>query len=157
MILVSACLFGEDCKYNGGNNFNSLLKQLLKDQKVLLICPEQLGGLPTPRTPAEIQEGDGKDVLAGKSWVINKNGDNITSNFIKGARLTLAKAKTENISLAILKSNSPSCGVNKIYDGTFSTQLKTGDGVTTALLKDNNISVISDEDFIKGAKIDESN
>lgn len=157
VVLVSACLFGENCKYNGGNNFNSLLKQLLKDQEVLLICPEQLGGLPTPRTPAEIQEGEGKDVLAGKSWVINKNGDNITNNFIKGAKLTLAKAKIENISLAILKSNSPSCGVNKIYDGSFSAQLKKGDGVTTALLRDNNISVISDEDFIKGENTNESN
>lgn len=157
MILVSACLLGHDCKYNGGNNLNPLLVELLKDEEIISVCPEQLGGLPTPRIPSEIQNGSGKEVLAGKSIIVNKEGQNLTDNFIKGAKLTLAKAKNANAILAILKSRSPSCGVNVIYDGTFSSQLRSGDGVTTSLLRQNNIKVISDEDFIKGENVNESN
>ncbi len=108
MILVSACLLGDNCKYNGGNNLNPQLVYLLENKNIIPICPEQLGGLPTPRTPCEIYAGTGETVLLGISKVLNKNGENKTHNFIKGAKKTLERAKNNQIELAILKSKSPS-------------------------------------------------
>lgn len=157
MILVSACLLGDNCKYNGDSNLNPTLVKLLKDKDTIAICPEQLGGLPTPRIPCEILNGTGNTVLAGISKVINKNGNNLTNSFIYGAQQTLTYAKDNKVNLAILKSKSPSWGVNLIYDGSFSSRLKKGDGVTTALLKKHNIKVLSEEEYIKGVNFNESN
>lgn len=156
MILVSACLLGHNCKYNGGNNKNPELIDLLKDKKIIPVCPEELGGLPTPRLACEIINGTGKDVLEGNSKVINKAGLDLTNNFILGAKNTLREAQKSGSQCAILKSRSPSCGVKYIYDGTFTSNLISGDGVTTALLKKHGIKVISEEDFIKGENFDES-
>lgn len=149
MILVSACLIGVNCKYNGGNNFNNEILQRFKEVGIIPVCPEQLGGLSTPRTPAEIYNGDGKDVLEGVASVITKDGKDVTEEFIKGARETLRIAQSQGVTNAILKARSPSCGKGKIYDGAFSGTLKQGDGVTTALLKIKGINVFSENDFHK--------
>lgn len=146
-ILVSACLLGTNCKYNGGNNLVPRLLQLGKEHNVIPVCPEELGGLTTPREPCEIQKGSGKEVLEGKSKVLNRIGEDVTAGFIKGAEETLSLAKQNSCSLAVLKARSPSCGCGIIYDGTFSGKLKEGNGVTAQLLLDNEIVVMTEKDF----------
>ena len=132
-ILVSACLLGTNCKYSGGNNYSEEVMEYLKDYEIIPICPEQLGGLSTPRPASEI--------IGDK--VINNEGTDVTSNYQKGAEETLKIAKLLGIKKALLKAKSPSCGNGKIYDGTFSGTLIDGDGITTKLLKENNIEVIT--------------
>jgi len=132
-ILVSACLMGINCKYNGGNNFDPKVAEFLKDYETVLICPEVMGGLPTPRVPSEIKDGK----------VINKEGKDVTSFFEHGAEETLFLAKKYNIKKALLKAKSPSCGCGKIYDGTFTDKLIKGDGITAKLLKENGIEIIT--------------
>ena len=132
-ILVSACLLGINCKYNGGNNYSEEVIEFLKDYDIIPVCPEQLGGLPTPRPASEI--------IANK--VINKECNDVTLNYQKGAEETLKIAKRLGIKKALLKAKSPSCGNGKIYDGTFNGILIDGDGITTKLLKENNIEVIT--------------
>lgn len=132
-ILVSACLLGTNCKYSGGNNYSEEVMEFLKDYEIIPICPEQLGGLPTPRPASEI--------IGDK--VMNSEGTDVTSNYQKGAEEALKIAKLLGIKKALLKAKSPSCGNGKIYDGTFSGILTTGDGITTKLLKENNIEVIT--------------
>jgi len=146
-ILVSACLLGTNCKYNGGNNLTPKVMELNKEHEIIPVCPEELGGLLTPREPCEIQEGSGKDVLEGKVLVLNKEGENVTQQFTEGAKETLALAKKYGCPVAVLKSRSPSCGCGSIYDGTFSGQLKEGNGVTAQLLLDNEIVVMTEKDF----------
>ena len=109
-ILVSACLLGENCKYSGGNNYNQAVCDFARGHRVVPVCPEVLGGLPTPRCPAEIVQG----------VVTNKEGINVDREFRAGAAKALAIAKENGVELAILQSRSPSCGVKEIYDGTFS-------------------------------------
>ena len=147
MYIVSACLCGVNCKYNGGNNYNEKIDKLAKEGKAVLICPEQLGGLPTPRVPAEISGGSAADVLKGKARVINKDGEDVTKHFIKGAEESLKIAKAAGCKIAILKSKSPSCGCGKVYDGTFSGSLKKGNGVTAELFLKNGIKVITEEEI----------
>lgn len=147
MILISACLLGVNCKYNGKNNENVEVIQFLKGKGVVPVCPEQLGGLTTPRPPAEIKNGDGTSVLCDSAKVFFNNEVEVTDAFLKGARETLKIAEGLGINQAIMKARSPSCGVGKIYDGTFSGSLKEGDGVTTALLKSKGIAVYTEEDF----------
>ncbi|SHH24451.1 DUF523 domain-containing protein [Tepidibacter thalassicus] len=147
MILVSACLLGVNCKYNGKNNENEKLIDYLRDKNIIPICPEQLGGLSTPRIPAEIVGGDGADVLNEKAKVINKNGEDVTDEFLKGAYEALKIAKMFNCTEAILKLKSPSCGIKQIYNGTFTGKLRDGLGVTAALFKKNGIKLKSEEEF----------
>ena len=109
-IMVSGCLLGENCKYNGGNNYSEKVAEYIKGHEVISVCPECLGGLPTPRIPAEIVNG----------VVTNKEGVVVDKEFRKGAEIALEIAKKENIDLAILQSRSPSCGSKQVYDGTFS-------------------------------------
>lgn len=149
MKLVSACLCGVNCKYNGKNNLNLYFMELLQEGQVIPVCPEQLGGLPTPRTPAEISGGSGQDVLAGKSRVITRDGLDVTENYIKGANETLKIAQLAGADMVILKSRSPSCGSGCIYDGSFSYKTRNADGVTAALLKENGIRVIDEDDYIE--------
>ena len=149
MILASACLCGINCKYNGSNNLHPRFLQLLEQNQLLPVCPEQLGGLCTPRKPSEIFQGSGIDVLEGRCPVITRTGQDVTEQFIRGAKETLNIARLAKVKLAVLKSNSPSCGVGQIYDGTFSSRLTPGDGVTAALLKKHDIQVISDLDFVR--------
>ena len=136
-MLVSACLAGVNCKYDGGNNENKKIIELIKNKDVILICPEQLGGLKTPRIPAERKDNK----------VINKENIDVTKEYQKGAEEVLNLAKKFNIKKAILKSKSPSCGKGKIYDGTFSNALTNRSGVTTELLEKNGIKVISSDDI----------
>ncbi|MGI6188404.1 MAG: DUF523 domain-containing protein [Clostridiales bacterium] len=149
MLLVSACLVGINCKYNGGNNYVPEIADLVKQGKAVPLCPEQLGGLPTPRIPVEIKGGSAEDVLKGTAVVIRKDGTDVTSNFIKGAIEVLRFCKDNGIELAILKSRSPSCGKGSIYDGTFSGRLIDGDGIAAYMLMDNGIHVITENDAVK--------
>ncbi len=151
MILVSACLAGLNSKYNGKSNYNEYIEKLVREGKAIMVCPEQMGGLPTPRDSCEIVCGDGGDVLSGKSNIMDSKGKNQTEKFIKGAEETLKVGRLYNIKKAILKSKSPSCGVGKIYDGTFSGKLIEGNGVTAELLIKNGFEVISDEDFTENS------
>nr|VFK53895.1 MAG: Uncharacterized conserved protein YbbK, DUF523 family [Candidatus Kentron sp. TUN]VFK55735.1 MAG: Uncharacterized conserved protein YbbK, DUF523 family [Candidatus Kentron sp. TUN] len=137
MKLCSACLLGIDCRYDTGNNKNEKVLELAGKEVLIPICPEQLGGLPTPRTPSE-QRGE---------RVVTKEGDDVTENFLRGAQETLKLARLYRVREAILKQKSPSCGVGKIYDGTFSGKVIRGDGVAAALLKENGIKVMPDEAF----------
>ncbi len=133
MILVSACLCGINCKYNGKNNYNEEVFKLVKDGLAIPVCPEQLGGLTTPRIPSEIKDGR----------VINKEGIDVTDNFKKGALEVLELCKKLNITKVILKSKSPSCGKGKIYNGNFDGTLVEGNGILTEILLKNNIEVIT--------------
>ncbi|MDD5342516.1 MAG: DUF523 domain-containing protein [Patescibacteria group bacterium] len=146
MKLVSACLLGAKCRYSGQAKSDNRMVELDKKEELVPVCPEQLAGLPTPREPVEIQ-GGGEAVLAGRGRVVTKSGRDVTQEFIKGAQETLKVAKIFEAKEAILKQKSPSCGCGKIYDGTFSGQLTKGDGVTTALLKQNGIRCVSEEDI----------
>jgi uncharacterized protein YbbK (DUF523 family) len=147
MYIISACLCGVDCKYNGGNNFSEKIAKLLEEEKAVLICPEQLGGLPTPRHPAEIQGCSAEDVLEGRGRVLNKEGEDVTKFFVKGAQESLKIAKAAGCSIAVLKARSPSCGFGRIYDGSFSGGLRDGNGLTAQLFNDNGIKVYTEEDF----------
>lgn len=148
MILISACLCDVNCRYNGKSNTNEKVYELFKEGKAILVCPEQLGGLSTPRPPAEIKNGcNACEVLRGKGQVINNQGEDVTAPFIKGAQEALKIAKAINCTKAILKSRSPSCGCGQVYDGTFQKQLIQGNGVLTELLLQNGIEVLTEEDF----------
>lgn len=132
-ILVSGCLLGLNCKYDGGNNYSKEIDEFLKDYEVIPICPEIMGGLPTPRVAAE---------RVGNK-VITKDGRDVTEQFRKGAEECLYLAKKYNVKKALLKMKSPSCGNEKIYDGTFSHKVIDGDGVTAELLKNNGVEIIT--------------
>ena len=134
---VSACLLGENCKWNGGNNYDSCLSSLLFDQEVSLICPEVEGGLSTPRCPIEIKDGRALD----------KNGNDYTSCFLNGAERILAKAKSEKPDAFILQPRSPTCGLGNIYDGTFSGKLIKGNGFLCQILIENGYKVYTPDDF----------
>ena len=137
-IMVSACLAGENCKYNGGNNRNEKILQLMADNEVVTVCPEQMGGLPTPRVPAEICDG----------VVTAKDGRIVDAEFREGAAKCLEIALTQQPDLIILQSRSPSCGVKERYDGSFSGKLTKGAGVTAQLLMEKGFRVIDVEDLI---------
>ena len=146
MILVSACLLGINCKYDGSNNLNLSVLEYLRDRGGFVVCcPELLGGLSIPRGPFEIRGGTGREVIEGKAEVRSVEGMDVTSEFLKGAKRTLEIAEQNNIKLAVLKVRSPSCGIDRIYDGTFSGTLIKGDGVTAALLREYGIELVSDE------------
>ena len=145
MILISACLLGRNVKYSGGNNLCPWLAKYYNTDDFIAICPECFGVLPIPRPPAEIQDGSGEDVLNGTATVADKDGKDVTQNFISGAQKALAYAKKHNTNCAILKARSPSCGCGMIYDGTFSGVKKAGNGVTAALFLQNGIKVYTEE------------
>ncbi|MCB2358791.1 DUF523 domain-containing protein [Clostridium estertheticum] len=147
MIIVSSCLCGINCRYDGSNNLDIRVLKLLKDGKALPVCPEQLGGLATPREPCEILNGNGLDVIDGKATIIGAKNNDVTSSFLKGAYETLKIAEEIGSTTAILKARSPSCGVSKIYDGTFSGTLMPGNGVTAELLLSKGIKVFTEEDL----------
>ena len=137
MILISACLAGVNCRYDGENCYNEKIMELVKNGEAILVCPEQLGGLSTPRVPAEIINGK----------VITKDGIDVTEEYKKGATEVLKLAKCLNINKAIFKSKSPSCGCGIIYDGTFSGNKVPGNGITTQVLLDSGINVITEKDI----------
>ncbi len=148
MKFVSACLLGIRCNWSGDDKYkNDRALELSKVETLIPVCPEQLGGLSTPRAPQEIQGGTGEDVLNGKCKIMNRDGKDVTREFIKGAEETLKIAWQLNIKEFIAKSGSPSCGCGQIYDGSFSGRLIGGDGVTTALLKRNGLRIIPEEEL----------
>jgi len=148
MKLISSCLLGIKCSWDGTDKSSDKdAIKLLSNEVLIPVCPEQLGGLNTPRPPQEIQGGSGEDVLDGRCRVKNINGDDVTEEFITGAKQTLRIARLFKVSQFIGKSRSPSCGCGEIYDGSFSKKWVNGDGVTAALLKRNGIEVISEEDL----------
>jgi len=138
-ILVSRCLLGENCKYNGGNNRNEEVLSILDDPnlEIIPVCPEQLGGLQTPRDPSEIR---GNRVFA-------KNGRDVTMSFLTGASLALYDAMAKGVDAALLKNGSPSCGTTRIYDGTFTGTKIPGQGMTARLLAANHIPLFSEENL----------
>ena len=136
-IAVSACLLGVNCRYCGESNLNEKIAELLKEHELIPLCPEQLGGLPTPREPNEILNGR----------VMDKSGKDNTEAFLRGAEETLRIMKFLNCKHAILKERSPSCGSGKIYDGTFSRKVIDGSGFTASLLMKNGIKVANEENF----------
>lgn len=136
-VLVSACLLGLNCKYDGENNRNEKVLEYIKDKEVIPVCPEIFGGLQTPRIPSEIV-GD---------KVLNREKIDVTKEYQKGAEETLYLAKLFNVKKALLKESSPSCGSNTIYDGTFSKNKKEGMGITAKLLKENGIEIISEKEL----------
>ncbi|HHI02783.1 MAG TPA: DUF523 domain-containing protein [candidate division Zixibacteria bacterium] len=137
-IVVSACLLGENCRYDGTSRENSKAKYLAKEFDLIPVCPETLGGLPTPRPGAEIESGDGIDVLKGKTRVVDMTGHDVTACFIEGAKRTLQIIKENAVHRVILKSKSPSCGVKNIVRNG---QKISGSGVTAALLRYEGISL----------------
>lgn len=146
MRLISACLLGISCAWDGRNTHRSdSAAKLLRSDVLMTVCPEQLGRLRTLRARQEIQGGTGEDVLDGKCRVLNSGGEDVTQEFITGAEETLKIVKLFHIEEFIGKSRSPSCGCGQIYDGTLSGEVIKGDGVTTALLKRNGIRVITEE------------
>jgi len=147
MRLISACLLGMRCTWSGNDNKNDRAIELSKVETLIPVCPEQLGGLATPRAPQEIQGGTGQDVLDNKCRVLNKNGEDVTAEFIRGAEETLEIVRQLNIKEFIAKSRSPSCGCGQVYDGTFRDRLIDGDGVTTALLRRSGIRITPEEDL----------
>lgn len=162
-LAVSACLLGSNCKYNGGNNRNDDIAALTERFEVLPVCPECSGGLTTPREPAEIRSlsaveencSGGEAVWQGNAQVISRGGREVTPEFKKGALLTLDQLRKDRIGQALLKEGSPSCGSRLIYDGTFSGRKISGCGVTTALLRENGITVFSENDhkkYLQGEK-----
>lgn len=136
-ILISACLIGVNCRYDGSSQKVKDLELLLQKYNLIPVCPEQLGGLPTPRQAAEILNGR----------VITKKGDDVTKAFEQGAQEVLALAQLYHCTIAILKERSPSCGNKERYDGSFLGVLESGDGLTAALLKQHNITVLGERDI----------
>ena len=150
MIIVSACLAGCRCRYDGASNTDFRIEHLVTTGQAIPVCPEQLGGLLTPRIPSEIADGSGADVLLGNAKVMSKEGKDVTNNFLRGAYETLRICKLIGAKEAILKSRSPSCGCGLIHDGTFCGTMIEGDGVTAALLRKDGINVLSEEDYNEG-------
>ena len=135
-LLISACLLGSNCKYNGGNNAlpPQVLQRLRLRYRLIPVCPEAAGGLPIPREPSERRDGR----------VISRSGQDVTAAFQRGAEIAAALAERFGARKALLKSNSPSCGSGTIYDGSFSGTLTAGDGVTAAYLKCRNVDIFHD-------------
>lgn len=142
MYLVSACLVGINCRYRGRRwSPASDILAALRRGEALPVCPEQLGGLPTPRPPAEIVGGNGEDVWKGRARVVDASGRDVTAFFKAGAEEVLALAERAGIRAAVLQEKSPSCGVRLIHDGSFQERLRPGPGVTTALLQAHGLQV----------------
>ena len=139
-VLISACLLGGNCKYNGGNNYNAAVAGFVKDKDVLPICPEMMAGMGCPRTPIEIVDG----------VLLDRDGNNVDAVMREAVVQTMEMIRKENIQCAILQSRSPTCGVNEVYDGSFSGKLVPGSGVLARALKDAGYQVIDAEDIKAG-------
>ena len=146
--IISACLIGKNCSYDGTSRYKPEIRELVDKGEAIALCPEELGGLKTPRPPSEIFAGSAADVLKGKAFIFNKDGKDITISLVKGCREFLNIAKECQVKRAILKTKSPCCGRDKIYDGTFTAKLRKGNGIAAELLLRNGIEVITDEEFL---------
>jgi uncharacterized protein YbbK (DUF523 family) len=146
-ILVSACLLGQPVRYDGTGrrSDDALFERWREEGRLVPICPEVRGGLPVPRPAAEISGGSGGDVLDGRARVVTRDGTDVTSQFVAGARQALEQARTYGVRLAILKESSPSCGRLRVFDGSFAGRKVPGEGVTTALLERHGIAVFAED------------
>ena len=152
-VLVSRCLLGHRVRYDGGaSGPYAQLAQWQDEGRVIALCPEVAGGLPTPRAAAEIPGGQGVEVLAGKASVITTEGEDVTEAFVSGAQQALALVERHGIRIAILKANSPSCGNRLTYDGSFSGTKVEGQGVAAALLTRAGVQVFSELELEEAAK-----
>lgn len=138
-VLVSACLLGENCKYNGGNNYSSVVAEVVKDKEVLPVCPEMLAGMGCPRTPIEIVDG----------VLMDRDGNNVDAAMRQAVEQAMEMIRKEDIQCAVLQSRSPTCGVNQIYDGSFSGKLIKGSGFLAQALKAAGYQVVDAEDVEK--------
>lgn len=136
-ILVSSCVMGKNCKYNGGNNYNSRVMEFLKDKEVIEICPELLAGLPIPRPSAELVDG----------VVMSIDGENVDKEYRHAVELAMREIGNVDIDLVILQSRSPTCGVNQVYDGSFTGRLIKGQGLFAQALIKAGYKVVDAEDF----------
>jgi uncharacterized protein YbbK (DUF523 family) len=136
-VLVSACLLGRNCKYNGGNNYREKVEEFLRGKEVIEVCPEMLAGLGVPRTPIEIRDGE----------VVSRDGNSVDTAIRAAVAQVLQGIRDEQIECCILKSRSPTCGVHQIYDGTFTGTLVDGAGVLAQALKEAGYRVLDDEDL----------
>ena len=136
-VVVSACLLGENCKYNGGNNYNGAVAEFVRDKEVLPICPEMMAGMGCPRTPIEIVDG----------VLMDRDGKNVDAAMREAVATALKQISSEEIQCAIMQSRSPSCGVNQVYDGSFTGMLIPGGGIFAQALKDAGYRVIDAEDI----------
>ena len=137
MVLVSSCVMGKNCKYNGGNNYNSRVMEFLKDKEVIEICPELLGDLPNPRPSAELVDG----------VVMSIDGENVDKAYRHAVELAMREIENVDIDLVILQSRSPTCGVNQVYDGSFTGRLIKGQGLFAQALIMAGYKVVDAEDF----------
>lgn len=144
-MLVSACLLGDPVRYDGASKplDHDSLGELVASGRIIGFCPEVAGGLPVPRKPAEIQSGDGDDVIDGGSRVLTKDGDDVTDFFLSGAQQALDLCRQHGICVAVLTESSPSCGSSRVYDGSFGGIAVAGAGVTAALLRRHGIAVFN--------------
>jgi uncharacterized protein YbbK (DUF523 family) len=147
MKLISACLLGVRCRWDGEDNRNDKALEQTKSEMLIPVCPEQMGGLSTPRARQEIHGGTGKDVLEKKAKVLNEDGDDVSQQFIKGAEEILNIAHLYGVKEFIGKSFSPSCSCSKIYDGTFNGKLRKGRGTTAELLMRHGIKIRGEEEL----------
>lgn len=147
MKVISACLVGCHCRYDGHTQKVDQFSQMVERGEAVFVCPEQLGGLSTPRPPAQIVGGTGEDVLDGNAKVITDGGVDVTDQFIKGAQESLRMAQLVGAKVAVLKERSPSCGSSLIYDGSFTGGKIPGHGVTAALMERHGIKVFSEETY----------
>jgi len=152
-LLVSACLLGVECNHEGRGSPRAVIDELAKHYRLVPVCPEVLGGLPTPRAAAELQDGDGADVVAGTgdARVVNIEGVDVTAAYRRGAEAAVAVARAVGARRAVLKARSPSCGSSAVYDGTFRRRLVPGQGVTAAALAAAGLEVGSEEDAAAAA------
>lgn len=147
MLGISACLGGIACRYDGGSNEITELKHLVDMGQAIMICPEVLGGLPTPRYPAEIQSGDGFDVWRGQARVLDNRGNDLTEAFKQGAIKAYEELRKMQVTGLVLKERSPSCGSGRVYDGSFSGTRIKGAGVATAYFIQKGLTVYSEENW----------
>ena len=148
---MSACLLGVNCNYKGGCSYDftkdsRLWSSLLNKYNIIPICPEQQGGLPTPRIPSELLD-KAEIIEQGKGRIISKEGTDVTHNFVKGAEEIVRLSKMYNVQFAVLKSKSPSCGIKSVYDGSFRGIILDGQGYTAYLLRKNKIKLLDESDF----------
>jgi uncharacterized protein YbbK (DUF523 family) len=146
-VLVSACLAGRACAYDGSARPDPEIARLVEEGLAVLVCPEEEGGLGTPRPAAEIAAGRGEDVLDGRARVVTQEGMDVTDEYLDGARIAVERAVENGCEAAILKARSPACGCGAIYDGSFSHKLVEGNGVAAAALKRAGVVVWTDEDL----------
>ena len=147
-VLVSACLAGRACAYDGSHRANDVILKLVREGRAVLVCPEEEGGLGTPRPAAEIERGSGAGVLKGSAHVMTNDGRDVTAEYLAGARIAVERAASEGCTAAILKARSPACGCGAVYDGSFSRRLVDGDGVSAAALRRAGLELWTEEDVV---------